>query len=56
MPNTVAIYYTAILIKKTLVRSVFFRIRRKCGLCGRLTSVCFIVNNGNGICFVIRKE
>ena len=28
---------SAILIKKTLVCSVFFRIRRKHGLCGRLT-------------------
>jgi len=26
------------LIKKTLNDSVFFCIRRKCGLCGRLTS------------------
>lgn len=30
---------SAILIKKTLNDSVFFRIRRKCGLCGRLTSL-----------------
>lgn len=31
MLNTVEVYYTAILIKKTLDNSVFFRIRRKCG-------------------------
>ncbi len=30
-------YLSAILIKKTLDDSVFFRIWRKCGLCGRLT-------------------
>ena len=31
-------FLSAILIKKTLVCSVFFRIRRKHGLCGQLTS------------------
>ncbi len=31
MLNTVEVYYTAILIKKTLRNSVFFRIRWKCG-------------------------
>lgn len=30
---------SAILIKKTLDNSAFFRIRRKCGLCLQLTSL-----------------